>query len=235
MRVASSRFNNDVGVTFSLAPCFFWFSFPGQPPPEFLYLDGLTDLFLSKIRDAHCLPGRAYAPIVSTTVQQSWEWTKPEGAETPVPAPAIPWEPAGREGSGAQEEGAAALAVAAVALGESHRAVGGTAVSSGGQSTGPLVAIGSQVAGTAAAGERRAARGVAGAKPDAVRKLLRAIGGASEEDGAEEKTGVIPLWGPDEVSVALPCIVTHATLHALKPCALGVASQAHGGFGANDD
>ena len=61
-----------------------------KPPSEFLYLDGLTDLFLSKIKDAYCLPGRAFAPRVSTTVQQTWEWTKPD-PELPTPAPGILW------------------------------------------------------------------------------------------------------------------------------------------------
>ncbi|CAN0428362.1 unnamed protein product, partial [Ascophyllum nodosum] len=65
-------------------------SWTDQPPSEFLYLDGLTDLFLSKIKDAYCLPGRAFAPRVSTTVQQTWEWTKPD-PELPTPAPGILW------------------------------------------------------------------------------------------------------------------------------------------------
>lgn len=187
---------------------FFVFS-PEQPPPEFLYLDGLTELFLSKIRDAHCLPGRAFAPIVSITVQQSWEWTKPEGAERPMPGPALPWERAGRGGSGAQEEDAAALAAAAAAaaaatavtLGEQHRGRAGNAATSAGHFVDPSMAAGSQGAAAAAAvpAEKRAARGVVGARQDAVGKLLRAVGGGGEEDEAEKKTGVVPLWGPDEV------------------------------------
>eukprot|EP00903_Cladosiphon_okamuranus_P018811 g17303.t1 len=169
-----------------------------KPSPEFLYLDGLTDLFLSKIKDAHCLPGRAFATVVSTTVQQSWEWTKPEGAETPMPAPALPWERAGRgDGCGVvQEEGAAAVAaVETRALGECHRGRVGHAATSAAPSVGASMRGVSQ---EAVAGEKRAARGVVGARQDAVRKLLRAISGGSEVDEAREVTGVSPLWGPDE-------------------------------------
>lgn len=183
----------------------------GQPPPEFLYLDGLTDLFLSKIRDAHCLPGRAFAPIVSATVQQSWVWTKPgeTETETPMPAPALPWERAGRGGSGAaREEEAASLAAAAAAaatLDERH--LGGTGGTAATASGGSSVAIGSRV--VAVAGEHGAAKGVGvvRARQDSVRRLLCAIRGGCEEDEAEERRArVVPLWGPDEVRCgAFPC------------------------------
>eukprot|EP00752_Nemacystus_decipiens_P004283 g3912.t1 len=170
-----------------------------KPPPEFLYLDGLTDLFLSKIRDAHCLPGRAFAPVVSTTVQQSWEWTKPEGTETPMPAPALPWERAGRGGSGAApEEHASSLAAAVAAgvtLGEGQSGTGGSTVTGGARLIGATVGVGSRVA---AAGENGAARGVVRARQGAVRELLRAIGGGCEDVGAEEKACAVPVWGPEE-------------------------------------
>lgn len=112
-----------------------------------------------------------------------------------MPAPALPWERADRRGSGAREENTAALATAATAAaatsGERHRGRGANA------EVGFRVAV---AAAAVAAGEEGATRGVVGARQDAVRRLLRAIGGGSEEnDEADRKTGVVPLWGPDEV------------------------------------
>lgn len=68
-----------------VSPLFVW---SAQPPIDCLYLDGLTELLLSKIKDANCLPGRAFAPRVSTAVQHSWDWVKPKGDTSP-PAPGL--------------------------------------------------------------------------------------------------------------------------------------------------
>lgn len=87
-------------------------------------------------------------------------------------------------------------------MGDRHLGRGGTAVASGAQSMDPSVVIGSHVAVSAAAviaRERGAVNGVVRARQDAVKKLLGAIVGGSGKDGAEEKTGAVPLWGPDEV------------------------------------
>ena len=115
-----------------------------------------------------------------------------------MPAPALAWERAGRSGSGAAQEEDASSLEPAVTLGERHRGTGGhAATTSGGQLRASPVAIGSWVA---VAGENGAARGIVRARQDAVRRLLRAIGGGCEENGQQENAGVVPLWGPDEVS-----------------------------------
>lgn len=149
-----------------------------------------------------------------------------------MPAPALAWERAGRSGSGAAQEEDASSLEPAVTLGERHRGTGGhAATTSGGQLRASPVAIGSWVA---VAGENGAARGIVRARQDAVRRLLRAIGGGCEENGQQENAGVVPLWGPDEVS-RWCCHARHGVvrcgratppLHAPNICALGVALRA---------
>ncbi|CAM9893992.1 unnamed protein product, partial [Ectocarpus sp. 13 AM-2016] len=161
-----------------------------KPSRECLFLDGLTELFLSKIRDAHCLPGRAFAPLVSTTVQQSWEWTKPEEEAAQLPAPALPLEGGGDTGGGGGGGGGEFVPAMAV-VEEGNGCRGGTSLGEstvGGDPQGPTTPGAAAAAAAAAAGDSGGVR----AREDAVRQLLRAVGGGS---GQESRT---PVWGPDE-------------------------------------
>lgn len=67
-----------------------------KPPRAYLYLDGLSGLFLSKLRDAHVAFGRVADPALVTSVQQSWVWKRPR-AYPPLRAPGLRWSPHGGE------------------------------------------------------------------------------------------------------------------------------------------